>query len=395
MTETVLIAGVSVRSLSESAVRAGYRVVAVDAFADLDLRTLAAEVHRVDPYTAEAAARVAAHIPAVAACYVSNFENHPEALRPLARGRALWGNTARTLARARDPAVIVRELTAAGLPAARVRSRAPGSTSRAAQSRWLLKPRASGGGHGVRPWSSGVTVHRTCVLQERMPGRPGSVVFAADGVRAVVLGVTRQLVGEPRLGARDFRYCGTLLAPPDDPGWGARSPIAARGAELVATLTPALGLVGVNGVDVMVHRGRVVPIEVNPRPTAATELIERRDGVSIFRAHVAGCTRQLTGFAISRPSAAAVGKAIVFARQAVTIRAASRWLRDPDIRDIPADGSIIPAGGPICTVFADAPTTALCYSRLLARAERVYADVERRVSRDSGFGVRERPEGQD
>ena len=37
----ILLAGVSTRALAESAVRAGYRVVAVDAFGDADLRAVA------------------------------------------------------------------------------------------------------------------------------------------------------------------------------------------------------------------------------------------------------------------------------------------------------------------------------------------------------------------
>jgi hypothetical protein len=83
--DTVLIVGVSVRSVAESASRAGYAVSAVDGFGDLDLRAVATEVIRVTPYTAIAAARAAQHVRAAAVCYVSNFENHPSALHEVAR----------------------------------------------------------------------------------------------------------------------------------------------------------------------------------------------------------------------------------------------------------------------------------------------------------------------
>jgi len=377
VTDIVLIAGVSVRGFAESAVRAGYAVAAVDAFADLDLIALAAEARQVRPYTAGAAARSASGVPAAAVCYVSNFENHPAALRRLADSRTLWGNSSDTLAGARDPAAVASALVAAGLPAARARVRAPRPTAPDAARRWLLKPLASGGGHGITPWSTAMPVRRTSVLQERISGHPGSVLFSADGRQAVVHGVTRQLIGDRHFGARDFRYCGNLLAPPDDPDWGTHSPLAQHGAVVASVLTRAFGLVGVNGIDVIVRRGRVVPIEINPRYTAAMELAERRDGISIFGAHVAGCSGHLGAFVSPPPRPVAVGKAIVFARRPVVARATQHWLADPDIRDVPAAGTAIPSGAPICTVFATGATMAECHARLVQRAARIYAEAER------------------
>ncbi len=373
--EDVLIAGVSVRGLAESAVRAGYRVTAVDAFSDLDLQAVATDVRRVMPYSAAAAADASRDVEADAVCYVSNFENHPAALRRLQRGRTLWGNPPQVLARAREPTALAEVVRAAGLPAALVRKRPPRSVSGSSVSQWLLKPRASGGGHGIVPWSPVLAVPRSSVLQERISGSAASVLFAADGERAIVLGVTRQLVGERRFGSHGFRYCGSLLAPPEDPEWGASSPLAERGAQLAAVLTRAFGLVGVNGVDVMVHRGRVIPIEINPRHTAAMELFERRDGLSIFRTHLAGCTGELSALIEPAPVSAAAGKAIVFARRDVVTPSAGRWLADSNVRDVPASGTSVRKGAPICTVFAVAKTVNECYAQLVGRAERIYEDL--------------------
>jgi uncharacterized protein len=372
--ETVVIAGVSVRAFGESAVRAGYHVVGIDAFGDLDLLSVAPASRRVVPYRAARAALAARHVPATAVCYTSNFENRPAALRELMQGRVLWGNTPRTLSLARDPLVVANALTSVGLSAARVRRRAP-THGADARTRWLLKPRASGGGHNIVPWSRLVPVRRSHVLQERIAGRPGSILFAADGARAVVLGVTHQLIGRRQFGVSGFRYCGTLLARSDDGAWGAHSLLAQTSAAIASVLTRACGLVGVNGVDAIVSRDRVVAIEVNPRYTAAMELLERRDGLSIFRAHVAGCRRCLDELTVPPASAAVAGKAIVFARRPARIRASELWLSDPDIRDVPAPDSTIPAGLPICTVFATGSTMDACYAGLVERAERIYSEV--------------------
>jgi uncharacterized protein len=393
MTRRVLIAGVSARGMAESAVRAGYAVIAVDAYADLDLAAIA-ETRQVSPYSARAAATTAHHVAdrepdgtlrhngaaADAICYVSNFENHPGPLRQLSRGRELWGNSPAAVASARAPRGWAQALEDAGVTVPRVRSSAPRAGTAAARHRWMLKPRRSGGGHGVQPWRPGMPVPRDYVLQERIAGTPGSVVFAAGGRHAVAIAITRQLIGERAFGAPPFRYCGNILAPADDPEWGDDTPLWREAADIAAIAARAFGLAGVNGIDFIVRRGHPVPIEINPRFTAAMELAERRDGISIFGAHVAGCTKTLGAYAPLRApvrGAGAAGKAIVFARHALTVgAAASAWVPRSDVRDVPRPGSQIPAGAPICSIFAEAPTAAACRAQLVRVAQRIYETVD-------------------
>ncbi|HEV8176948.1 MAG TPA: hypothetical protein VGP44_04600, partial [Gemmatimonadales bacterium] len=76
--EHVLIAGVAVRALAVSAARAGYRVTAVDAFGDLDLRQVATVIplHTEDGtgYSPHSAVKAARTIQAELVAYTSNFE---------------------------------------------------------------------------------------------------------------------------------------------------------------------------------------------------------------------------------------------------------------------------------------------------------------------------------
>jgi predicted ATP-grasp superfamily ATP-dependent carboligase len=53
------------------------------------------------------------------------------------------------------------------------------------------------------------------------------------------------------------------------------------------------------------------------------------------------------------------------------------WLADADIRDVPHAGDPIGAGSPVCTVLAEAADAASCEAALVARAERIYADMRR------------------
>ena len=140
----VLLAGVSTRGFAESAARAGYEVVAVDGFGDLDLVACATEVRVVRArgrFSARAAATAARDVSCEAVVYGASFENHPGAVRALAANRLLWGNPPAVLTRARDPRHLARVVGDAGLSGPRVRLTRPAPGTR---SGWLVKPLRSG-----------------------------------------------------------------------------------------------------------------------------------------------------------------------------------------------------------------------------------------------------------
>ena len=380
----VVVVGMSTRALAESAARAGYRVTALDAFGDLDqhprVRALSMPRDVGARYSAEAAARAAQAIVCDAVVYQSDFENHPDAVRLLTGGESgatLLGNAPETLTRVRDPGVLAAALRARGCGTPAVVGRAADvdpSTS------WLVKPYASGGGRGVRPWRPGAPIPTGHYVQQRIEGVPGSVVFVSDGRRAVVLGVSRQLVGEAAFGARGFRYCGSILARADDGAFGAASTddgaLVDAAARLADAATEAFGLVGVNGVDFIARDGVPHAIEVNPRYTASMELVERAYGVSVFGAHAAACAEGvLPTFDVraARQGTRVTGKAVVFAPRTLRAGDTRAWLADATVRDVPHPDEAIAAGGPVCTVFADGADTASCHAALVRRAGKLYS----------------------
>ena len=344
--------------------RAGYDVVALDAYGDLDQPSACHTLPRDVRWSAAAAARHSSEIKADAVLYLSNIDNDPRAVAALAAGRPVWGNTPAALRLARDPLVVRDAFRAAGIDAPDVLvggSGAPGG-------RWLLKPLRSGGGARVRRWR-GPQVPRSHYAQTFVEGTSGSVVFLAAGGRAVVLGITRQLVGDAAFGAGGFRYCGSLLSGPADPSMRAQADAIAGAA------ASAFGLVGVGGVD-FVDDGRVMhPIEVNPRWTASMELVERARGVSVFGAHARACTSGALPAPDGGADALVHGKAIVFARHGVIAGDTREWLADPTVRDIPRPGTRITSRQPVCTVLAQGVDAAACYKALVNRAEAVYAQL--------------------
>jgi uncharacterized protein len=369
----VVIAGVSTRALAVSAVRAGYQVTAVDAFADLDLRSVA-DIIPLRPelgtaYSPHAAVAATRGVAADMIVYTSNFENYPAAVARLGNGRQLLGNKSGVLIRVRHPVGLSRSLRRAGFVVPETRASAPADDS--TDRRWLLKPRRSGGGHGTTGWRRGERIPRTHYLQERIIGTPASVLFAADGRRAVPLGISRQLVGDRRFGAGGLRYCGSLLGPPTAlfPRQQARELIDTT-TQMASFVTAEFGLVGLNGIDFIARNGVPYPIEVNPRYSASMELLERAHGLSVFRLHVQACHGRLPQAPVHQTEIQ--GKAIVFARRAVTMGDTRRWLEHDSFADVPHPGERIRRGHPICTVLAAGNSAAACLDLLVRRAEEVY-----------------------
>jgi predicted ATP-grasp superfamily ATP-dependent carboligase len=374
----VVIAGASARALAESAALAGYSVVALDGYADLDLgmrvRAMSLPRDLGIPYSATRAAAAAAGLSTPTAAYTSGFENHPAAIATLARGRTLWGNPPAVVRRVRHPTALRRALGGRGFALPDTRGERAHREARASgQREWLLKPVRSGGGHGIRPWRPGIRLPGHAYLQERVHGDPGSIVFVADGRHAVPVGMSRQLIGDGAFGAAGFRYAGSILCGAS-PLFAREAELAAAAADLAAAVVEQFELVGLNGIDFIARDGVPWPIEVNPRYTASMELIERSRGISMFALHVRACGGELPPAELFRRRLRAVwGKAIVYAKGDVTMREIRRWWRDERVRDVPWPGERIRRGRPICTLLARASDADACHRGLAAHAAEVYS----------------------
>ena len=362
--------------LAELAVGAGYEVLALDYFGDSDLRALCPSVSLLrdfagKSYSPQALAAAARELRAPAVAYGASFENHPALVAELAQGRVLLGNPPEVLARVRQPAMLHAALAEGGfafpqtvLVEAGDRLALPGA------GRWLWKPLLSGGGHGVRVWRGGPAPGRG-LLQAQVMGRVCSAQFAADGSRAVVLGLTEQLVGRRAFGATGFRYCGNVIPP--RLRRVERASLLGQVRALAAHLAAGFGLRGVNGVDFIWREKRPWVLEVNARPTAALELLDSAYNIRTFDIHTRACAGELPQFDLAaawRSGAPAAGKAILFARRDVSLGDTGGWA-EHGIRDVPHPGEHIAAPHPICTLLATGRTPAACLRELRTKADLV------------------------
>jgi hypothetical protein len=348
--------------LADLAERDGQPVAAFDLFGDLDLHRGAARVVALPGGRLTALVDAALQVPARGVVYGASFENHPALVARLAERHVLLGNGPQTLRAVRDPRRLGAALRDAGLAYPRTFASAPVDRS----GHWLRKPLRGGGGTRVRAWRGGA-LPAGVVVQERIDGVACSAAAVGDGVDAVVLGISEQLVGCRAFGARGYRWCGNLVPP--------RVPTAAlleQARAICSCLAGAFALRGLFGVDLVWDGERAWTVEVNPRPTASLEAIEAAHGVGVFAAHLQGCAGELPHVEAAHGGAA--GKAVLFATEDVVIGDSERWLAR-GVRDVPHPGERIAAGRPVCTLVAAEATPEAVLARLDERAAAVRSDL--------------------
>jgi uncharacterized protein len=373
-----LLIGVSTRALADSAVAGNHRVVALDFFGDRDKsgRAPGYSLKRdwgldFSPANLLIASR---EIDYQSVVYTSNLENYPEVVAAFERNGDVLGNSPESLKEVRRWRILRRFCSENSILTPK--TLLPGEEIQAGEDKnWLVKSERSGGGHGIRPWQ-GEALPEGHILQEAVAGKPASVLFVADGKKGRILGVTEQLIGRSHFCDADYRWCGNMI-PMDVPDDGC---LWRHLETMVSSFAKRFGLRGVNGIDMMVDRTtaekpRCFFLEVNPRYTAAMELLEQACNINIFSLHIAGAGGVLPTVspALLRHKSYSA-KGIVFARRNLTIPQTDDWI-DRQRRDIPFPGDRVAAGAPICSVFAWGDSRKSCLRRLQRAADAVRMDV--------------------
>jgi predicted ATP-grasp superfamily ATP-dependent carboligase len=366
----LVILGASARAAAFSALRAGLHPACADLFADADL------LHHcpcacVPPGDYPGGfVSILEKAPTVPWFYTGALENRPRLIHRLAGLRPLWGNDGPALRRVRSPFAVEKWLRSQKVPCPRhCRLQQP-----PVEGRWLLKPLRGAGGRGIR-WAADrpTTAAGTAYWQEFIEGEPCAAIYVGAGRHAVLLGVTRQLVGESWLHAAAFHYCGSV-------GPLTVAPDTQRAFErLGQALVDGFALRGLFGVDCIFQGGVPYPVEVNPRYTASVEVLEYATGVPALALHREACTAGSIASPPHQPTRKHIGKAILFAHAPVVMPDSGPWSRalhrdasvheTPAFADVPGTGVPIEPGQPILTLFAEADSIAACADQLQALAK--------------------------
>lgn len=383
---SVLLCGASVRSLAESAIAAGLRPLCVDFFQDDDLTKILSGrrgrfVAKIQSF-AELPAVTRAVRASIPMIWAGGLENRTDILREIACRRPLIGADPDLIDQVRNLTSLSRWLTAAGIDVPRCATEATAD----ANIQWLRKPMAGSGGQGIKAHCVDLSYAAANkgprpsseFLQEYIDGVPMSAVFFSNDDGVDLIGTSLQLIGWPSLGASDFLFCGNVG--PVDPGKKITEQILLAAKTIVAHTH----LRGVFGIDFVLQRGRAWLLEVNPRLTASHMLYESKvkktkHCLNLVEQHLAAFgwrpapafNRKLTpGARIgSFPGSDLCTRMILWAGTDIEV---SRELRmfmsvdsdDGQISDIPALGTIVPGGSPICSVHVSANSADQLFERV-------------------------------
>ncbi len=359
----ILLVGISTRALAQSAVAAGYQVFSLDFFGDSDqppqaeVFSLVRDFHLPPTFTnlAQAARSLVDRVDQVV--IESGLEND-EVFFSVCPPEKILFNSRETVNQVRNLRNLSISLKGIGMS---IPETFFSGELLPDKGKFLIKDNSHSGGMGVREWDGITPIQQTEVLQERIDGILASAVFLANGKEALLLGITRQFAGIKDLGAPAFAWSGNV-APFDNESLREKIEVA------ISSLTSAFNLIGLNGIDFIIHNEVPYLLEVNPRPPASFELFERLLGINAFQMHVDAYQGILPKSLPAYRSGITWGKGIVYATQDIKVKDTQIWASN-GMADIPHAGEEIPAGAPVCTILCQGKEIDACWQQILNNAE--------------------------
>ncbi|MBS0267987.1 MAG: ATP-grasp domain-containing protein [Proteobacteria bacterium] len=372
--EAVLIAAFSGRSLAQSARRAGFEPLVADAFGDLDTQHAAEDFRVLDgamqtgfrtkPLIAalDDLARSSATEP-VGLVLGSGFEDKPRLVAALGSRFKLLGSDAATYKACKDPRNFFDVLDRLGVKHPKTETNPPADPEG-----WISKRVGGSGGRHIRACLGPQRAKPRRYYQKELRGERISAggVFAAEG-NTILL--SRQWISPSS--EHPFRFGGCV----SNPAIGERFPETIL--NVVQTVASDLGLRGMASFDFIVEPtlGPCL-LEVNPRPGASLDVLDDGKG-QLFVQHMAAWMGAATEGVREIPKHAKA-MAILHADRAPIKLNEIPW---PDwSADRGPPGTFIPAGAPLATVFAEAPTAdaaeALARKRLAELEDLIYGHAK-------------------
>lgn len=342
----LLIVAQSGRFIAQSATRAGFTVRVADCFGDTDTLEAADQwlpLPAIAELTQQQFHAVLEKLSAGQPCQLicgTGVEAFYPFLTSLPSHISLIGNSIDTMAQLREPEALFALLDQLTLPYPDSYLHPP------APSRSLLKDMHTAGGQ--INIATGHTLSAGQYYQRMIEGESFSVTFLADGQRALVFAWNRQI-------NRKGQYLLAKIRQPEPP------PPAIRQALIVAldSLVLISELKGFNSLDFIVdQQGRWYLLEINPRITASLELLNQRQWMHW---HLDACAGQLPKLPRTQTDRISILE-YLFAEKKQQIRQHPSWPRQ--CHDLPAAGSVIEAGMPICTLIVEAASLQAAEQRL-------------------------------
>ena len=357
----LVIAAISSRIYVQAAVDAGYEVIALDAFADVDTQVLAIQSFQLplkdDQFDSTALLALLQKLDlsqCLGFCYGGGFEAQPHLLAHIHHLIPIIGNSAITVKQSKSPNAFFSLCDHLKMNYPNTQFERPVNTIN-----WLKKTVGGSGGTHIKPLiplllQIDLPTPSNHYYQKIQAGTPFSCLFLADGLHTQMIGFNEQWCAPTPL--LPYRYAGAVSNATLDES------VKIKIEDFIQNAVKELGLIGLNSCDFIVENDSVFMLEINPRLSATLDLYRAKKGY-LFAAHVEACLGQLN----FSPSVEKKSRAhhVVYTKSHAHVPADLDW---PEwVSDVPQPYSTIPAGAPLCTVNADALTPNLAKKKVLQR----------------------------
>ena len=298
----LIVSAFSSRALAETAALYGAKIYSFDFFADQDIEKYTEKSYSLKKsqkkYTTEELYRamqrflLANKEKTFHFCYASDWDNHYQLLSKLEANDNLiiTGNSA----------AVIKELSGSKnkislfnlikesefkLPEVIFNLKDLAKISDNTTSLYLQKPIRSGGGNNIEIIKSKEEIFQRLkeskkdnyYFEKYIEGELLSLQFVADGQKAELISFSRQLTAPDS--DSPFKYGGNILFRPS-------SILVEKAKKLINLLTKEYSLMGINGVDFIKRGSDLYFLELNPRFTAAVELLLDIYGSQLFAAYL-------------------------------------------------------------------------------------------------------------
>lgn len=373
---TLAVIGLDGQALAQSAARGGLRPVVIDHRGSADLGRWSharRRIGRTDRGGLDNAGLLAAieQLCPEHAClgivYGPGFATDPSLLERISAGKRLYGNSPDTLQLVSDPGAFFPLLDSLAIPHPAVGGDLPPN-----QGPWLLKKIGAHGGRHIRmvqPGQGSISDGTGSYYQQRVSGRSLTVVLIADGQRCRILGVSERWT-IPK------QHIAHNRSPFLSGGAISDAPIERRLRETLQQyadgLTLALGLVGINELEVLASGDQAMVLGLDPFPGTGLSLYDHRYPGGLFAHHLRACRGQLP--VLNENASMARGHSFVYLPGPVQMPRSWRWPwwscnyhpRDHHTRQ-GLDHADLKAGEHLCTVHASGANPVSVRARLRQR----------------------------
>ncbi|MDP2154008.1 MAG: ATP-grasp domain-containing protein [Methylotenera sp.] len=374
----------SARPFVEAAVNAGYSVVAIDAFSDVQTVALAEKTlivsyddlgFRADDLlqTLEQLDKGVMALSQFVGCvYGSGFEAQPDLLKKVAEKIPVIGNSSATLAAVKNASVFFARMQKLNIRYPETFETLPADAD---LSLYIHKFSGGSGGVHIKPAKllQARLADKHCFFQHKIEGLSVSLLFIANGDDIQVVGFNGQWVCADE--QSPFRYGGAVSHV------NLSMDVQQQLISAAKQLTSAFGLVGLNSLDAIVEKtsagdAQVYVLEINPRLSATVDLYSASDE-ALFDRHMQACLfKQLTcdieNQSQGKLRSESKAHAIVYADIDVELMAGMVW---PNwVTDSPTQVNAplkIFAGAPVCSVHAFADNADAAKKEVLTRVRQI------------------------